>query len=477
MRLRALPLLLLLATPVASTAAPPELRVAWTPERIVLGDAPQVAIEVQVPSGAGPLHAAASAGTFLEDRLEGGPVRTFMWRPPPVRYPLVAVLLFWLEGSEPGAASVAVARLPLVGQTELDVDTEPGAHVEVEVADRRFGLVFANAQGKARVPVEVPPGVRDARVLATRGALRTDATVPLDDPPDSPLVATLTPRPLPEKEGGWLLLAGAAPLRSDDVELDAVGATLELDAAPSLPPSTHGAAPATGPSSDTKSPGQDMLRYRVTPVADAPLVELHVRRSGQAPEALVAADVASAPAPEPAAQPPDVEPDWRTSFYLLAGGVLAGGSNTGPAGTVGLTVVPPFWRQRLAAEVEVGARTATYDGPVASDSFGAVRSQVVALPVLLSIRAEIVQRATFSLYGRAGGGPLPVHHYLSSDFQDDVKESKLKGMAFLSVQAAHRFGRWSALAEARGSWAPVRTPWLDTQLGGLALYLGVRFEP
>ncbi|WP_426752151.1 hypothetical protein [Myxococcus sp. Y35] len=465
MRLRALPLLLwLLATPLASASAPPGVRVSWTPERIVLGEAPQVSLEVHVPEGAGALHAAVSTGTLVHDRLEGGPVRTFQWRPPSVRYPQVAVFLFWLDGAGPDADAprVTVARLPLHGQTELEVATAPGAQVEVEVADRRFGPVLANAQGKARVPVEVPPGVQRARVLATRGTLRTDATVPLDAPPDSPLVAVLMTRPLPADEGGLLLVAGTEPLRPGDVEPRATGAMVE----PALEQSSPAAA---------NLQPQDVLRFRVMPRPGATTVQVRVRRHGQPHEALVEAGVVARGASVGAARGAPEEPSWQASYFLLAGGVLAGGSNTGPAGSVGVTVVTPLWQQRLAAELEVGARSATHDGPV--DSFGTVHSQVVALPVLLSLRAELVHHKAFTVYGRAGGGPLPVHHYLSSDFQEEVKESRIKGMAFLSVQAAHRFGRWSALAEARAAWAPVHTPWLDTQLGGLALYLGMRFEP
>ncbi|AKQ66307.1 hypothetical protein A176_003219 [Myxococcus hansupus] len=470
MRLRALPLLLWwLAMPMASTAATPEARVSWKPERIVLGRDAQVAIEVQVPSGAGSLHAAASSGTFVSDRVEGGSVRTFQWRPPPVRYPQVAVLLFWMDGASPGAPPwVTVARLPLLGQTELDVVTAAGANVDVEVAERRFGPVRANAQGKARVPVEVPPGVRRARVLATRDTLRTDATVPLDAPPESPLAVTLTARPLHAKDGGWLLVAGPAPLRADDVTLAPEGATVRM--APPLPAAnTSGARTGT-----QRALTEDVLRYRVVPVPGATQVDVRVERPGKARAASAEARVARVSAPV-SARDSEGGDAWQASYFLLAGGVVAGGSDAGPTGSVGVTVVTPLWRQRVAAELEVGARTSSDNTTVSG--VGATRSQVLALPVLLSVRAELFRRAGFSLHGRAGGGPMPIHHYRSSELQAEVKESKLRGMGFLALQADYRFGRWSALAEARGAWAPVRTPWLDTQLGGFAVLLGARFQP
>ncbi|MFP2934206.1 hypothetical protein ACLESO_55615, partial [Pyxidicoccus sp. 3LG] len=152
-----------------------------------------------------------------------------------------------------------------------------------------------------------------------------------------------------------------------------------------------------------------------------------------------------------------------------------GRANSGPGGALGVSLVAPWWGARLAAELEVGIRGASFDGSL--EDLGEVHSRVLAVPVLASVRIGLFQGQTFSLYGRAGGGLLPFRHLLRSDFQEDLKESKLAGMGFLSFQGAYRFGRWSVLAEARGALAPVRTDLLDAQLGGLAAFLGVRFEP
>jgi hypothetical protein len=398
--------------------------------------------------------------------VEGGAVRTFRWTPPPVRHPLVAVLAFWVEdGAEP--SEVALLRIPLLGKTRLDVSTDAGASVVVEVGGKRFGPVRANASGRARVPVEVPPGVRVAHVLATRDTLNTHATIPLDPPREAPLVAALTPSPLPAGTQGWLLVAGEHGLRRSDVEVTVEGAKLSPE---------HGGSP---------------LRYRVTPEADATTIRVTARRKGREDTARAAAEVTRkdlarvepvpAPTPGPTATPPRVAPApvvadrWRPSVFLLAGGAFAGGANTGPTGAVGVSLVPPGRWERFAVEVEAGLRRATFDGRL--DALGAVRSRVLAVPVLASVRARVLGGPAFSLHGRAGGGLLPFGHRLSSDFQDDLNESKLAGMGFLSLQGAYRLGRWSALAEVRGAWAPARTPWLDAQLGGVSGLLGVRFEP
>ena len=476
--MRPLPLLLLLFATSLARAAPSGVTVSWTPERVVLGQDSRVTLEVRVPPDSGPVRGAASSGAFTRERVEGGAVRVFEWTPPPVRHPLVAVLAFWVEDGTPpsdvtsagtGRSEVGIVRIPLLGKTRLDVSTAAGASVVVEVSSRRFGPVKADDKGRARVPVEVPPGVRAATVLATRGTLRTRADIPLEPPSEQPLVAALTPSPLLATDGGWLLVAGEEGLAHGDLELSFEGASLSAVS--------------------EKAP----LRYHVRPGPNATAVTVKVRRKGRQDTAQAVAEVTRLTAPPPALLPPPVPPTggvapapplapavaeagvWRPSLFLLVGGAFASGANTGPTGAVGLSLVPPWWRGLWALEVETGLRRVAFDGSV--DALGAVHSRVLAVPVLASVRVGVFQGEAFSLYGRAGGGLLPFRHQLSSDFQEDLKESKLGAMGFLSFQGAYRLGRWSALAEVRGAWAPARTPSLDAQLGGLSGLLGMRFEP
>ncbi|MCE9671126.1 hypothetical protein LY474_25270 [Myxococcus stipitatus] len=453
-----LPLLVMLAAaPVAlgAPAASPGLEVSATPSQLLLGRDTQVRLEVRVAPGTGPVRAAASSGAFTEDRLEGGPVRAFTWKPPPVRHPMVALFLFWVETRE-GPSRVTRLRLPLSGQTTLDVATAPGASVVVVVGEKRFGPVQANAQGKARVLLEVPPNEVSARVLATRGALRTDAATPLDVPRGQPLVAALAPAPLPSDQAGLLLVAGEEPLTARQL----VVSTEEAD----LEPEREGV----------------VVGYRVRARRGVEQVVVDVRRHTASPRDTAQARVdvvrpESTPPPDRPTEPRAATWHWRPSCFLLAGGAFANGSNTGPLAGLGVSVSGPWWQGRLAAEVEVGARRATFDGRV--DALGEVHSSVLAIPVLASVRAELVRAARVSLHARAGGGVAPFRHRLGSDFQPEVKERRLAGMGFVAVQGAYRFGRWSALGELRGTWAPARTPSLDAQLGGIAALVGARVEP
>ncbi|NPC83882.1 hypothetical protein HPC49_37420, partial [Pyxidicoccus fallax] len=253
--MRPLPLLLLLLAAPVALAAPSPVTASWSPERVVLGQDAQVTVEVHVPPGSGPVRGVASSGGFTQDRVEGGEVRTFQWTPPDVRHPLLAVLAFWLEGGT-APPEPAVLRIPLLGKTRLDVSTAAGADVVVEVGGTRFGPVRADGRGRARVPVEVPPGVRVAQVLASHDSRNTHATIPLDPPEAAPLAAAFTPTPLDSGTVGWLLVAGESGLRSDTLEVSAEGATLSA---------AHGDSPP---------------RYRVTPGAESTTIAVTVRRRG-----------------------------------------------------------------------------------------------------------------------------------------------------------------------------------------------------
>jgi len=440
--------LTVLALPEVAAAAAPEVRAE--PARVLLGRDTSVTLEVRVPEGSGPVRAAASSGSFAQAVVEGGPVRAFQWTPPEVRYPLAAFLLFWVDSGE-AAPEVAVVRIPLVGRTDMPITTDPGAEVVVELDGLRFGPVKANRRGKAQVPVEVPPGVEQARVLATRGELKTDRLAPIEVPPHKPLVAVLTPEPLP-RSGGWLVVAGEGQVDGSVVELVPQGARLEPQAGTAL-------------------------LYRVSPDKGAQTISVEVRRRGAKDSARAQATVTGEELePEvPPAAPVAFVRTSALSMHLLVGGFFAGGANSGPLAALGVSYQLPVWNGRLDAELELGLRQASLEARI--DGFGTVRSSVLAGPLLASARAALLGRSAFTLYGRAGLGLMPFRHAVSSDFQADFSESKVGLMAFVSAQGAYRFGRVSALLELRGEYGPAHTPRLEAQLGGVGISLGVRYDP
>ena len=442
---------LVVALPGIAAAAAPEVRAA--PAKVVLGQDTSVELQVQVPPESGPVRAAASSGSFAQPVVEGGPLRTFQWTPPDVRYPLSAVLIFWVDApAKP--LEVAVVRIPLLGRTTLPVTTDPNAQVVIELGESQFGPVKADRRGKVQVPIEVPPGVKEARVLATRGELQTQRQIKLDVPNHRPLVAALTPDPLP-RSGGWLVVAGEEGLSAEALTLTAEGVLVE------------------------PQPGTPLL-YRVSskvsPKDGAQTVSVEVRRRDGKDTARAQAAIPIEQPPPVVVAPPVAAPTPpRLAVHLLAGGFFAGGANRGPMLALGASYTLPPWQGRLAAEFEVGVRRAALDAQI--EGYGKLHSSVLAGPVLAVARFTVLERSPFSLYARAGAGILPFQHEVSSDFQVAFGESKLSPMAFLAAQGAWRFNRFSLLMEVRGEYGPAQTPRLNAQLGGAGLSLGVRYKP
>ncbi|RKH84728.1 hypothetical protein D7Y21_24260 [Corallococcus sp. AB045] len=451
--------LLMLGAAVAR-AEPPEVEA--TPGRLVLGEDVAVEVRVRVPKGAGPVRAAASSGTWEQTRVEGGAERVFHWTPPPVRYPLWAVLAFWVEDGR--APEVTTVRLPLLGRTTLDVSTAPGAEVVVAVGDARFGPVKADGNGHAQVPVEVPPDATEARVLATRGTLTTDRRAPLEVPAARPLVAALTPDPLPAEGGGWLIIAG------DQERISASELTVEAEGATVKPVDPEPARYTVQPRAATTDVSVT-VRWRDAPAEDAVRLQGAVK-----PAEGVLIDSSNVfPAHGVAVPVP------RTSLFLLGGAAFARGANGGPLLGLGVSVPLPVWHWRVAAEAEVGLRHASLDGQQGGTE---VHSRLWGIPLLLSARITLFQRGSLQLDGRAGGGVLALSHHLSTQgietggiFPDAVDERRVRAMGFLAAQGAYRLGRWSILTEVRAALAPVETPSLRAELGGVSVSAGLRFVP
>ncbi|HSP77952.1 MAG TPA: hypothetical protein VLQ93_05460 [Myxococcaceae bacterium] len=465
-----LPLLLLLLTLPSLTAAAP-FPVTASPEQVVLGQDTKVLVQVKVPRGAGPLRAVASSGSLMPLPTTARGVYAYRWVPPDIRYPLLAVLAFWVETPE-GPPELTTLHIPLLGRTELEASTAPGAEVVVELGGRRFGPVQANRKGRVRVPVEVPPGAGEARLLATSKGLQTDRIARLDLPPERPLLALLGPDVFPSNGSGWLVLHGQEPAPASEVELKVEGASLEaVDAA------------------------RGLFRVKPSPEARAVVVDARWKDGTGSARAMapvvapIVAHVSPTPSPPPALSTgpalPALPPLPRgLSFHVLAGGFFATGDNVGPLVGVGaslpLALPVPLLEGRLSAELEVGLRRAASTVRIEGlESLGELDSRVLAVPVLLSARARVLERGPLALYARAGLGVMAYSHELSSELVllEPSHEQRLGPMGFLAAQGAWRFGSLSALVELRGGYGPAHTTKVRALLEGISLALGVRYTP
>jgi len=424
-----------LATPPAVTA---------TPARVMLGTDKQVVLEVRAED-APRLNAYASTGTLTPRTLVGPDVVRFTWTPPDVRYPHTAVLLFWNEQSA-GPPELAVVRIPLVGRTDLDVSTEPRADVRVEVGDRTFGPRRADAQGKLQMPVEVPPGVTQARVMSEFAGLSKTVMVPLDVPPTNRLAAVAGPQVLP-RSGGWAWVVAARPLDLTALRVEAIGGVVALSS--SLP---------------------DRALFMVRPTHKARSVSMTFRTAG-APEDLATVGLEIS-------EPPAVGPDPLTKPFLspgvLFGATYGGGSNLSLFGSVELGVSVPDFGTALAGGVALEAHSMGFTTQVVRPPLGELSSWLVTFTPMAVARLQIFEIGQAAFHLRAGFGPLLFVHQVRSEFQPSWTQTGAALEAFGGVQVSYRVGPLDVLLDARGVLGNVQTEELSASIGGMVIGVGAR---
>lgn len=423
---------LLLLSWLAGAAAAASPRVQAAPPQVLLGRDHEVRLEVQ---GAEQLRWRTSEG-----ELHQLDAHHLVWRVPDSGAPRTALLLLW-DASDAPPEPTAI-RIPLIGRTELQVDTEPLATVTVELAGRSFGPRTANVSGRVKVPVEVPPGSETATVHAESNGRATERRVALGTPPDVHVVAALSPHPLDPDQGGWLMVAGVPPLSSKQVRLNATGAQLQVEG------------------------GVDPLRYEVKPLPDAEEVAVTAERLGAPTSRTMTAAAVGVPppsAPCPASPPPKVY------AAAAAGGFRGMGAAIGVEGALRAGVV---WGERVGLELEVGLR---HTGLTQLTELGTLHSSINVLPVLLSVRGVVLAAEPWRLALRAGMGPAPYEHRLSATFQAPFREGGLTWQVAGDAEGAYRIGRWEPFVELGYAYSPrIQTPQVDARLGGPRLLAGVR---
>ncbi|MBX5482073.1 MAG: hypothetical protein IRZ16_09595 [Myxococcaceae bacterium] len=426
--------LLLCAVPQTAVAAP---RVVADTSRVVLGETDAVVLRV---IAGGTLSASVSSGSIAEAARRGDQ-HTFRWTPPPLRFPATALLAFW--ESDAATPDVTVFTLPLWGRTTLDMDTEPGADVRVQVGESTFGPVKANAKGRVRVPIEVPPGVRTAKVIAVAKGQQTSRTVPLDVPRTTPFVVAVGPDPLPGG-GGWLAVLSTGEVSARTFTARAVGARLsELD---------RDDRRATWTLTPTGSAGSPI---EVT--IDGPGLERRVL-------SLAVGERVNSPPAE--SQVPIVP-------HALLGGFFAGGANTGFAAEVGAEVRPAAVPSWLSVGLDVGVRSASLRTSL--NGLGSVHSSVLAFPIGPFARARLYAKAPFAIDLRAGLAALPFRHSFTAAFEQPWVEGGVGLEAAAGPEVLYRLGPMELALDVRGAWTVARTAHLVAHPGGLLLTAGARY--
>ena len=103
---------------------------------------------------------------------------------PPLRVPSVALVLAQVEDG--GDRDLYWLSIPLSGSDTMVIETKPGSKVEATVAGHMVGPVAAAENGNVRLPMVVPPGVRQATLKITdKLGNTTEKPLDLEPPPFS----------------------------------------------------------------------------------------------------------------------------------------------------------------------------------------------------------------------------------------------------------------------------------------------------
>lgn len=154
-----------------------QVTVAVNPAQLTLNQDKNASVSITLRGG----DAAAMNAADLQVRVTSGAVDNLtnlgsgqysaLFTTPTVAYPHVAMVTV-ADKKDPTHTYGATA-VPLVGKAEFPVSVAPNAKVMLKVAGREFGPIQADAQGRARVPIIVPPGASNA----TRVQIAADGRV------------------------------------------------------------------------------------------------------------------------------------------------------------------------------------------------------------------------------------------------------------------------------------------------------------
>lgn len=256
--------LLLVALPGRAMAEESALiRISSTPESLQLGKDAEAELRIETDPEVTELQLFTSRGEVDAPVREAPGRYRATFRAPRERYPQVAILS--AEGRGPRGPRHGWTVLPLWGQGTAEVRTRPGTPVSLRVGTLVFGPVTADAEGVARVPVRVPPGVEDA----TFGGRRIELGVP-----PLPHVQAIVERPVVPGDSEQEVRVRLYSVTPDGQPRTGTGYVLEP---------TRGTAEAP----EALAPGVSVVRWRLPPGTPGP-VELRGSLPGEARSAFTA---------------------------------------------------------------------------------------------------------------------------------------------------------------------------------------------
>jgi hypothetical protein len=145
------------------------------PAQLVLGKDAGADLELRASPKA-KVTFSTTVGTVSGAQREDRVVRA-RFNAPPLRVPSVALVLAQIDDGED--RELRWLAIPLFGSDSMVIETKPGSKVEANVAGSVVGPITASDDGNVRLPMVVPPGVREA-VLKITDRLGNTSERPLD---------------------------------------------------------------------------------------------------------------------------------------------------------------------------------------------------------------------------------------------------------------------------------------------------------
>ncbi|HMV69612.1 MAG TPA: Ig-like domain-containing protein, partial [Myxococcota bacterium] len=171
---------------VVRPAAGGGVAVTLNPVAITLGVDAQANVSLQVPAVGIDLPAAedldvhVSSGEVSAVVALGGGRYTARYTPPRVNYPHLAIFTV-VDRRRPDVLR-GYGVVPLQGKVDYPVQSKPGATVILRLGDREFGPVTAGSDGRAFVPIVVPPGMAKATKITVQGGVTSQEDIDLGVP-------------------------------------------------------------------------------------------------------------------------------------------------------------------------------------------------------------------------------------------------------------------------------------------------------
>jgi hypothetical protein len=180
-------------------------RVTFTaqPAQILLTEDPRAALTLTVVDASGQamdgiaLRATANVGTVDQVAALSGGRYSAVYTPPPTPFPQIAIISIW-DATDPDR-TFGFFTIPLIGKVDYPVDAQaPGVELTFTVGGTTFPPVTSGADGVARVPITVAPGVTSATVtLVAPGGSSQTQKLDLMVPPFNRIALGATPTFVP----------------------------------------------------------------------------------------------------------------------------------------------------------------------------------------------------------------------------------------------------------------------------------------